>query len=166
MFEFTSKAKTLAYILILVGVVAWVAGFVMNGSHDGADAHDDHHTEAVADHGHADDHGHVDAAGGTADLLRIDPGMGYGRFCDRRICRHRRQHRITTTPQTGADLAGHQPGGNHRPGVPLAHPWQRSRGIRSSRPGHAGSDHQYRRNPGTSGPTYDERAFAPIVLSD
>lgn len=54
MFEFTGKAKTLAYVLILVGIIAWVAGYMMNSSdhtHEG----EGHHTEMTADHG--EDHG-------------------------------------------------------------------------------------------------------------
>ena len=57
MFEFTSKAKSVAYILILVGIVAWVAGFFMNGT-SGHDANEgEHHTEVVAEHHDADAHG-------------------------------------------------------------------------------------------------------------
>ena len=64
MFEFTGKAKTLAYILILVGVIAWVAGYMLNGS--SASHHDEgHNTEMVAAH---DTHGeaeHADHAEGS-----------------------------------------------------------------------------------------------------
>lgn len=75
MFEFTSKAKRWAYILIAVGLVGVVIGFMNNGSshesHDGdghaqteahADGHDDHatghdeHATHEAGHG-ADVHG-------------------------------------------------------------------------------------------------------------
>jgi hypothetical protein len=64
MFEFTGKAKTLAYVLILVGIIAWVAGYVMNDSnhtHEG----EDHHTEMTADHGedHEMTHDHGDHTG-------------------------------------------------------------------------------------------------------
>jgi ABC-type nickel/cobalt efflux system permease component RcnA len=70
MFQFTSKAKTLAYILILVGLVSWVAGYFMNNQSHEADG--DHHTEQVAAHdGHeqaVDDHAHGhDAEAGEHD---------------------------------------------------------------------------------------------------
>ncbi len=68
MFQFTSKAKTFSYILILVGLVSWVAGYVLNNSHE---ADSGNHTEVVAHtentahdaheldmaHGHATAHG-------------------------------------------------------------------------------------------------------------
>ena len=64
MFQFTSKAKTLAYSLILVGLVAWVAGYFMNNQ--GHAAEGEHHTEQVAAHdAHTEapvDHGHEAAA--------------------------------------------------------------------------------------------------------
>jgi hypothetical protein len=47
MFEFTGKAKTLAYILILVGIVTWTVGYMINSSDHSSDT-DEHHTEAVA----------------------------------------------------------------------------------------------------------------------
>ena len=63
MFEFTSKAKRFAYLLIIVGVIGVVAGFMTNGSHD-SHATDSHNTEVHApdaEHGHdnnavADEH--------------------------------------------------------------------------------------------------------------
>ncbi len=46
MFQFTSKAKTFAIILILVGLVSWVAGYMLNNTHPAAE---ETHTEVVAD---------------------------------------------------------------------------------------------------------------------
>ena len=57
MFEFTGKAKTLAYVLILVGIITWVVGYMLNDANHTHEA-DGHHAEMVADH----DHGHEAAA--------------------------------------------------------------------------------------------------------
>jgi hypothetical protein len=90
MFEFTSKAKRWAYILIFVGVVGVVIGFMNNGSshesHEGddhaqteahADGHDDHathdagHEEDATAHGaHADSHGGHDAGSAHQQATR------------------------------------------------------------------------------------------------
>lgn len=69
MFEFTSKAKRWAYILIVVGLVGVVIGFMNNGSShesheaDGhaqteahADGHDEHATQDAGHDEHADAH--------------------------------------------------------------------------------------------------------------
>jgi len=62
MFEFTSKAKRVAYILILIGLVGVVIGFVKNGSSHDEGNHDNNHTTEVVDghdnHAVADEHGH------------------------------------------------------------------------------------------------------------
>lgn len=69
MFEFTGKARTLAYIFILVGIIAWVAGYMMN---DANHTHEDegHHTEMAADSGHG--HEAVDAHGHEGHEMAAD----------------------------------------------------------------------------------------------
>lgn len=71
MFEFTSKAKRWAYILIVVGFVGVVIGFMNNGSHDshGEDSHaaveahtDGHGNHAEAQDAHGVAHGEADHA--------------------------------------------------------------------------------------------------------
>jgi hypothetical protein len=83
MFEFTSKAKRWAYILIVVGLVGVVIGFMGNGSshdshgdhaqteahadgHDTHASHDDGHHEAGHDAGH-DAHGSHDGGHHAVD---------------------------------------------------------------------------------------------------
>ena len=51
MFEFTSKAKRVAYLLIIIGLVGVVIGFVKNGSS---------HEEGNQDHGHAQVEAHAE----------------------------------------------------------------------------------------------------------
>jgi hypothetical protein len=80
MFEFTSKAKSFAYILILVGVIAWVAGYFMNSSQSHESADDEHHIEAVANHG--DDHAstadnHIEASHSE----HAEASEGHGQLC-------------------------------------------------------------------------------------
>lgn len=48
MFQFTSKAKTFAYILLVVGLLSWVAGFFLNGSTSHEQSADHHATVAYA----------------------------------------------------------------------------------------------------------------------
>ena len=80
MFEFTGKAKTLAYVFILVGIIAWVAGYMMNGADHTHEA-DGTHTEMVAP---TDAHGHeasadVHAQEATADAHGHDAhSAGHG----------------------------------------------------------------------------------------
>ncbi|MDX5326357.1 MAG: quinol:cytochrome C oxidoreductase [Bacteroidota bacterium] len=70
-FEFTSKARTLAIVLFVVGLIGVIAGFATNGAgHHEAAGHEEHATEMTNgdDHGtheasahnegHAEEHGH------------------------------------------------------------------------------------------------------------
>ena len=68
MFEFTGKAKTLAYVFILVGIIAWVAGYMMNGADHTHEA-DGTHTEMVAP---TDAHGHEASADAHAQEATAD----------------------------------------------------------------------------------------------
>ncbi len=67
MFEFTSKAKRVAYILIIIGLVGVVIGFVKNGSgheegnNNGAHAQTEAHSEGHNNHAVADEHAHGEA---------------------------------------------------------------------------------------------------------
>jgi len=66
MFEFTSKAKRFAYLLVILGVIGVVIGFVTNGGHDSHSA-EGHKTEAhAADDSHSHDD-HKEAAHHEAD---------------------------------------------------------------------------------------------------
>lgn len=66
MFEFTSKAKTFAYALIIVGLVTWLAGFFMNSS--SSHHADEHHAEVTyASTAHGEGHGDGHTASGLTE---------------------------------------------------------------------------------------------------
>jgi hypothetical protein len=85
MFEFTGKAKTFAYIFILVGIIAWVAGYMMNSSGHAPEG-ENHHTEMAAP---ADAHGH-EAAANSHD--------GHGATADHANHAERDAHQIANRP--------------------------------------------------------------------
>lgn len=72
MFEFTSKAKTFAFVLILVGLVSWIAGYVMHGTSDHSEGEQHHAQVTYADAGGGESHGHgqeAHASGLSAEQL-------------------------------------------------------------------------------------------------
>lgn len=67
MFQFTSKAKTWAYVLIVVGLVATVMGFMNNPALSAGHGEDHHTTEVHTDHHEGAEHAATEAHGDHGD---------------------------------------------------------------------------------------------------
>jgi hypothetical protein len=53
MFQFTSKAKSFAYLLIIIGLISWIAGYFLNSAHPEANDHQHHASIEYAQAGDA-----------------------------------------------------------------------------------------------------------------